>query len=63
MSLKFQKLTRTNIRALKPGNSICEHGITFQRFANGDGSYKVNIMVDGKRVHRVIGKESEGVTR
>jgi hypothetical protein len=31
--------------------------------ADGDLRYSVNIMVDGKRVHRVIGRESEGVTR
>ena len=30
---------------------------------DGDGRYTVNIMVDGQRIHRVIGKESEGVTR
>lgn len=63
MSLKFIKLTRPNIRKLSEGNSIIEHGITFERFANGDGRYTVNIMVDGQRVHRVIGRESEGVTR
>jgi len=63
MSLKFIKLTRPNIRKLKKNQKIAEHGTTFERFANGDGRYKVNIMVDGQRVHRVIGRESEGVTR
>lgn len=63
MSLKFIKLTRTKIRALSPNQEISEHGITFKRLSNGDGRYAVNIMVDGQRVHRVIGKESEGVTR
>ncbi|MCH8168153.1 MAG: site-specific integrase, partial [Proteobacteria bacterium] len=29
---------------------------------NGDTRYSVNIMVDGQRIHRVIGLESEGVT-
>jgi len=63
MALKFSKLTRPNIRKLSKGKKITEHGITFERFANGDGRYTVNIMVDGQRVHRVIGRESEGVTR
>src|SRR5205823_6577536 len=27
------------------------------------GIFTINIMVDGKRIHRVVGKESEGVTR
>ena len=63
MALKFQKLTRSNIRKVQSGEKLQEHGISFERLANGDGRYTVNIMVDGVRVHRVIGKESEGVTR
>jgi len=63
MALKFSKLTRPNVRKLQGGRKIMEHGITYERFANGDGRYTVNIMVDGQRVHRVIGRESEGVTR
>jgi len=63
MALKFSKLTRPNTRKLPNDHKITEHGITFERFGNGDGRYTVNIMVDGQRVHRVIGRESEGVTR
>ncbi|WP_136798038.1 tyrosine-type recombinase/integrase [Desulfosediminicola ganghwensis] len=63
MALKFEKLTRACIRKTQPGNKLYEHGITFERLSNGDGRYTVNIMVDGVRIHRVIGKESEGVTR
>jgi len=63
MAIKFLKLTRPEIRKLEAGHKIMEHGITFERFANGDGRYTVNIMVDGQRIHRVIGKESDGVTR
>jgi len=63
MSIRFEKLTRPNVRKLQGGEKIMEHGITFERFTNGDGRYTVNIMVDGQRVHRVIGRESEGVTR
>jgi integrase len=59
----FKKLTRPLIRQLKPGASINEHGISFARIENGDGVFSVNIMVDGQRIHRVIGKESERVTR
>lgn len=59
MSLKFTKLTRTQIRTLSTNQEISEHGITFKRIVNGDGRYAVNIMVDGQRVHRVIGKETE----
>jgi integrase len=63
MASKFSKLTRPNVKKLIPGQKVLEHGIEFERLTNGDGRYSVNIMVDGQRIHRVIGKESEGVTR
>ncbi len=63
MSLKFNKLARTELRKLAPGQKLMEHGISFERLANGDGVYSVNIMVDGQRIHRVIGRESDGTTR
>lgn len=63
MAIKFIKLTRNSIRQLSANKTCSEHGITFERLSNGDGRYTINIMVDGKRIHRVVGKESEGVTR
>lgn len=63
MATRFSKLTRPAIRALKFGGTITEHGITFRRDTNGDGIYSINVMVDRRRIHRVIGRESEGVTR
>lgn len=63
MAKTFQKLTRPAMRKLSPGKKIGEHGITFERLANGDGVFTVNIMVDGQRIHRVIGRESDGTTR
>jgi hypothetical protein len=63
MALRFTRLDRLTIRKLQPGQTLTEHGITFERLANGDGRYTVNVMVDGVRIHRVIGKESDGVTR
>jgi integrase len=63
MAIKFTKITRANQRNLKSGEKLDEHGITFERLSSGDGRYKINIMVDGQRIHRVVGKESEGVTR
>ncbi len=63
MPLKFSRLTRPNIRKVEPDEQLTEHGITFERLPNGAGRYTVNIMVDGQRIHRVIGKESDGVTR
>ncbi len=63
MALRFAKLSRAAIRALAPGKKITENGITAERLANGDVAYSVNIMVDGERIHRAAGRESEGVTR
>jgi integrase len=63
MSLRFSRLDRLAIRRLRPGEKITEHGITVERLADGDLRYSVNVMVDGLRIHRVIGKEKEGVTR
>ena len=63
MSLRFTRLDRRSIRRLKPGQKITQHGITAERLSNGDVRYSVNVMVDGQRIHRTIGRESEGVTR
>jgi hypothetical protein len=63
MALRFNRLTRPAMRALEPGQKINEHGIAAERLGNGDLRYTVNVMVDGQRVHRVIGRESEGTTR
>jgi integrase len=63
MAKAFLKLTRPAMRKLLPGGKIMEHGITFERLANGDGVFTVNVMVDGQRIHRVIGRESDGTTR
>lgn len=63
MALKFIKLSRLNIRKLPPGQKLTEHGVSFERLKNGDGRYVVNVMVDGTRIHRTIGLESNGVTR
>jgi integrase len=59
----FQRLTRPNINKLSSGGRITEQGITFERLRNGDGIYSVNIMVDRVRIHRVVGRESDGTTR
>lgn len=63
MAKSFSKLTRPITRKTKSGEKLIEHGIIFERLTDGDGRYSVNIMVDGQRIHRVIGKESDGVTR
>ena len=63
MAKTFSKLTRAAMRGLSVNGTITEHGISFERLADGDGRFTVNIMVDGQRIHRVVGKESDGTTR
>lgn len=63
MALKFGILTRHAVRSLIFGSKLTEHGITIERLSSDDLRYSVNVMVDGRRIHRVIGRESDGVTR
>src|SRR5262249_47602197 len=56
------RLDRRALKKLQPGKKIAEHGIIAERLAGGDLRYLVNIMVDGRRIHRVIGLDSAGVT-
>ncbi|HWW08136.1 site-specific integrase [Collimonas sp.] len=62
MAKKFSKLTKLGMQRLKAGEQIIEHGIEFERMRDGDGAFRINIMVDGKRIHRSLGRESEGMT-
>ncbi len=63
MAKTFIKLTRLTMRRLLPGKKLNEHGIEFERSTNGDGVFTINVMVDGERIHRVVGRESDGTTR
>ncbi|MDR0379994.1 MAG: site-specific integrase [Candidatus Accumulibacter sp.] len=63
MTKAFTKLTRPAMRKLAAKEKISEQGITFERQPDGDGVFSVGIMADGQRIHRVIGRESEGTTR
>lgn len=63
MALRFVKLDGRALRQMQPGQKVTEHGISVEMLASGDLRYSINIMVDGKRIHRVVGKESEGVKR
>lgn len=63
MSKKFELLTRPNMRALAPKKVLQEHGIKYEKLPNGDGRFTVSIRVDGKRIHRVVGLESHGISR
>jgi integrase len=51
------------MRKLAAGERITEQGITFERQPDGDGVFTVNVMADGHRIHRVVGRESDGTTR
>jgi integrase len=59
---RIDRITRTTVRGLGKGERITARGVIAQRLADGDVRYSVQIMVDGQRIARVIGRESEGVT-
>lgn len=63
MALRFNLLNRVSIKAIPIGGKLTEHGIIVTRTIKGDLRWSVSIMVDGRRIHKVIGVESEGVTR
>jgi len=63
MALRFKILSRDAIKALTVGAKLTEHGIEVLRLPNEDIRYSINVMADGVRIHRVIGRESEGVKR
>ena len=63
MAKAFTKLTRAAMRKLPVGGSLVEHGVTFDRLPDGDGRFSISTMVDGRRIHRVVGRESDGTTR
>ena len=59
---RLPTLTRAAIRALRPGQRLSGGGITCECLDGGDRRYSVAARVDGQRIHRVIGLESQGVT-
>lgn len=63
MSRRFAKLGRDAVKRLQPGQKINEGGITAERMTDGSVRWSINVMVSGRRVHRVVGRDSEGVSR
>lgn len=63
MAKTFKNLTRESMAQLMVGEVIREHGIVFEKLKNGDGSFTAEFMVYGERIHRSIGRESDGTTR
>jgi integrase len=56
------KPDRDAIRALRPGARITADGIEIERRSYGDIRYRAAFRIDGQRIHRVIGFESQGMT-
>ncbi len=55
-------MNRSDLRKLKPGQTLSARGIVYERLV-GDGRWWINIMVNGRRFHHVVGLESEGYTK
>ena len=63
MALVYKIITAAKVKALPPREKLSEHGVVVQRTVKGDLIWRAAIMVDGKRIHRTVGKASDGVTR
>ena len=61
MALAFVHLTADAIARLDPGEKIAEFGIAAERRGDGDIQYSVDARIHGRRVHRVVGREGDGV--
>jgi hypothetical protein len=48
---------------MEPGAQLQEHGIIVRRSKSGDLNWSINTMVDGLRIHRVLGLARDGVNR
>ncbi len=63
MTIKYEKLTKSNCTKLEQGKMIVENGIVYEKVKNNDGRFSINICINGTRIHRVVGYESDGTTR
>lgn len=59
---RVERISRTALRALRPGEKLTARGIIAEVLEGGDVRYSVQVMVDGERIARVLGRQSEGVT-
>lgn len=62
MAIKYEILTRENMRKLQAGNYLIENCVVYKKTNNNDGIFSICARVDGQRIRRTVGKESEGVT-
>ena len=62
MSRKYEILTRENMRKLQSGKYLIENCIVYKKINNFDGMFSLSVRVDGLRIRRTVGKDSEGVT-
>ena len=56
------KLDAKWIEKAKPGETLTDQGVTCEKLAAGEALFSVQCMVNGQRIHRTLGKISEGVT-
>jgi integrase len=56
------KLDAKWIEKAKPGDILTDQGVTCEKLTASDGLFTVQCMVNGVRIHRTLGKISEGVT-
>jgi hypothetical protein len=61
MPWRFARLTQSAIRQLQPSQTLREHGIEAEGLADGSIRYSVEFMKDGKREHRRLGRDRDGM--
>jgi len=59
MAKGFNTLTRANLTKLKPGGVLREGGIEYHNKVRDGGTWYINAMVDGQRIHRKLGKNGK----
>jgi integrase len=59
----MSRLDRTAIAHLQPGESATENGLEVQRRQDGTIAYWLNVVIEGRRLHKLIGLQSQGVNR
>lgn len=52
---------KAKLASLKPGEMVRAGGVEYLAMER-DGRWSINVMIEGKRTHRVIGRVSEGIT-
>jgi hypothetical protein len=60
--MKFTRLTEHSIKKLTVSQSLHEHGLEAKRLSSGDIAFYSKVMVQGRLIRELLGRQSEGFT-